>query len=100
MDRPGKTEHDCEKAIAEAVQRPTMHFRTDAIGGSACLGTRMTNRYRGTELLRTGGIVLAMTMISAFQSRAFFNFYFLIGQNFLTTISNSRTNGQAEIFGE
>jgi hypothetical protein len=77
-----------------------MHFRTDAIGGSACLGTRMTNRYRGTELLRTAVIVLAMTMISAFQSRAFFNYDFWIGQDFRTTIYSTGTHGQAEISGE
>ncbi len=60
----------------------------------------MTNRYRGTELLRTAVIVLAMTMISALQSRAFFNYDFWIGQDFRTTIYSAGTHGQAEISGE
>src|SRR6266436_9984087 len=60
----------------------------------------MTNRYRGTELLRTAVIVLAMTMISALQSRAFFNYDFWIGQDFRTTIHSAGTHGQAEISGE
>jgi hypothetical protein len=64
------------------------------------LGTRMTNRYRGTELLRTAVIVLAMTIISALPSRAFFNYDFWIGQDFRTTIYSAGTHGQAEISGE
>ena len=60
----------------------------------------MTNRYRGTELLRTAVIVLAMTMISALPSRAFFNYDFWIGQDFRTTIYSAGTHGQAEISDE
>jgi len=60
----------------------------------------MTNRYRGTELLRTAVIVLAMTMISALPSRAFFNYDFWIGQDFRTTIYSAGTYGQAEISDE
>jgi hypothetical protein len=60
----------------------------------------MTNRYRGTELLGTAVIVLAMTMISALPSRAFFNYDFWIGQDFRTTIYSAGTYGQAEISGE
>ena len=60
----------------------------------------MTNRYRGTELLGTAVIILAMTMISALPSRAFFNYEFWIGQDFRTTIYSAGTHGQAEISGE
>ena|SRR5262245_29973236 len=60
----------------------------------------MTNRYRGTELLRTVVIVLAMTMISALPSRAFFNYDFWIGQDFRTSIYSTGTHGQVEISGE